>query len=365
MAPAISVCMVTGRRTPLLDACLASLRAQVDPPPFELLVCSDGDPEVADAVHRQFPGAGVVEIERAHPGAARNVLLDHVRGDLLLFLDDDVTVEPHMLRRLAQLALHHPEAAVFGGPNDTPPGSTAFQLVQGAVLASFVGAGPVRRRYGPHPAGPADERYFILCNLAVRRSVMRPFDRSLLCAEENELLSALSDEGVRMHYDPELVVYHERRGDLRGFLGQMHKYGRGRGEVARRRPSTLRPWFLAPSAMLAYLVAAPALTAAAGWVALVPVGAYLAAAGANAVAIAVTLRRPVAVPSGVALIAMLHAAYGTGVVRGLLRPSRERSAPVVTTERPGQGLAHGASEDAAPAVPRPQPTVEAISRLGV
>ena len=46
-APFVTICIVTGRRIPLLDACLASLQAQVDPPPFELLVCSDGDADVA------------------------------------------------------------------------------------------------------------------------------------------------------------------------------------------------------------------------------------------------------------------------------------------------------------------------------
>ena len=62
---------------------------------------------------------------------------------------------------------------INASPNDTPPGSSRFQAVQGAVLASLVGSGPVRRRYGAHPPRHADERFFILCNLAVRRSATR------------------------------------------------------------------------------------------------------------------------------------------------------------------------------------------------
>ena len=54
--PVLSICIVTGRRISMLDACLASLQAQVDPPPFELLVCSDGDRDVA---HARAPGAPV------------------------------------------------------------------------------------------------------------------------------------------------------------------------------------------------------------------------------------------------------------------------------------------------------------------
>ena len=77
---------------------------------------------------------------------------------------------------------------MFGGPNETPANSSRFQWVQGAVLASMIASGPVRRRYGSHPPAEADERWFILCNLAVRRTVMRRFDDALVCAEENALL---------------------------------------------------------------------------------------------------------------------------------------------------------------------------------
>ena len=252
--PFLSVCIVTGRRIPLLDACLASLQQQVDPPTFEVLVCSDGDEDVAAAVHARFPDASVCQVDRALPGAGRNLLVDEARGSLLLFLDDDVTVRADMLRRLADLAADHPEVGAFGGPNDSPADSTRFQFVQGAVMASIVGAGPVRRRYGAHPAGPADERFFILCNLAVRREVMLPFDTELVCAEENALLHELRREAVPMHFDPSLVVFHERRATVVGFGRQMHKYGRGRGQLMVRRPSTVQPAFLAPSALLVYLV---------------------------------------------------------------------------------------------------------------
>ena len=48
----------------------------------------------------------------------------------------------------------------FGSPSDymTPPGSSGFQVVQGAVLSSLMGAGPVSRRYGARHAGLAREK---------------------------------------------------------------------------------------------------------------------------------------------------------------------------------------------------------------
>ena len=328
-APRISICIITGRRLPQLDACLASLQAQVDPPSFEVLVCSDGDQDVAEVVHGRFPAARVCFVETALPGAGRNLLVDVAAGDLLLFLDDDVTVDAGLLARLDRIADEHPEAGVFGGPNDSALDSSPFQFVEGAVLASIVGSGPVRRRYGAHPAGYADERFFVLCNLAVRRSVMVPFSHELVCAEENALLAEMSGRGVRMYYDPALVAYHERRPTVGGFARQMHKYGYGRGQVLTRDRRTWRPAYLVPSALLAYVVLAPVLAVLLGPLLLAPLAAYLAAVGAAAVWIGLTLRRPTAVPMAALLVVLLHVSYGLGVLRGLGARRRPVEAPVV------------------------------------
>ena len=324
---AISICIVTGRRDAVLDACLASLEAQEGAPPWELLVCAEGDRNVPDAVHARFPEARVCVVDRALPGAARNLLVEQARGELLLFLDDDVTVDVDLLARLVRLADAHPECDVFGGPNDTPAHSSRFQAVQGAVLASIVGSGPVRRRYGAHPAREADERWFILCNLAVRRRVMADFASDLVCAEENGVLAELARDGVRMRYDPEMVAYHERRATLAGFGRQMFKYGRGRGQLLVRQPDTFRPAYLAPSALLVYVLALPLLLTLLGPPAAAPAVADVAAVGACSFWIARTLGRPQDVLLAAWLTVVLHACYGAGVVRGVVERRRPAPAP--------------------------------------
>lgn len=325
--PRISICIVTGRRDAVLGACLQSLQEQQDAPSWELLVCAEGDRRVIDVVQARFPDATVCAVERALPGAARNLLVERARGELLLFLDDDVTVEPDLLARLVALADSHPEHDVFGGPNDTPASSSRFQIVQGAVLASIVGSGPVRRRYGAHPPGDADERFFILCNLAIRRRVMVRFSTELLCAEENELLDELASRGARMYYDPTVLAYHERRPTLSGFARQMHKYGRGRGQVLVRRPHTIRPAYLAPTGLLGYVLVSPFLFAVVGPAAILPLVAYVGSVGACAAWIAKTLRRPTDVALASVLIVVVHACYGTGLVRGALARRDEKPQP--------------------------------------
>jgi GT2 family glycosyltransferase len=328
--PLISVCVVSGRRTSFLDSCLASLQAQESPPAFEVLVAYDGRPSVEAVTRTHFPEATVMTKEGALPGAARNLLVRRAQGDWLLFLDDDVVTRPDLLRRLADLTQNHPDAAVFGGPNETPKGSSIFQWIQGAVLASVVATGPVRRRYGPHPEGPADERFFILCNLAVRRNAILPFPDDLVCAEENALLSEMSRRGMKMHYDPSLVVYHERRPALAAFAAQMLKYGRGRGQLLVRKPRTFRLAYVVPAGFVAYLVLLPPLARRSPlW--LLPLGAYGAVVAAGAAKVARTLRLWRAAPLAAFLIAVVHICYGAGVWIGLFM-RRKKGAQGVASE---------------------------------
>jgi succinoglycan biosynthesis protein ExoA len=318
--PFVSVCVVTGKRPQSLGVLLQSLTDQVDPPPFEVLVCGTCDSDLATQVRAVFPEAKVGLALSARPGGGRNHLLPAARGEWMYFLDDDVVVDRHALRRLSELASIHPDIGVFGGPNATPPGSDAFQRTQGAVLGSLAGSGPVRRRYTTHPSARARERDLILCNLAVKRENMIPFDASLTCAEENGLLAQLARSGIKMRYEPGLSLYHERRPDLRSFARQIHKYGRGRGEVIVRNARTVRAPYFLPLALLAYLALLPLLAWLSLW-ALVPLAMYLVwvAAGALKVAISCKGRRMSAFALSVVLLVVIHGAYGIGLVTGLWR----------------------------------------------
>ena len=325
--PLISICILSGHGAEALDACLESLRAQVSPPAFELVVGGPCGPDAVSVVRRHFPDAQICPSEDGHPGSARNSLIERAGGELLLFLDDDVTVRPDLLQRLERTAASFPEASVFGGPNDTPPWSSLFEVVQGAVLGSAIGSGPVSRRYGARHPGPADERWFTLCNLAVRRAVMVPFVSDLVCAEENALLSQLRARGEQMRYDPGLRVFHSRRPTWRKFARQMLKYGRGRGQLLARSPGTFRAAYLAPTALLLYLLLIPVLLAlGVGLVpALAPLVLYLALVISSALWIGLTLGKPLSIPLAAWLTMTVHVCYGAGVLQGMISRLQARS----------------------------------------
>jgi lipopolysaccharide transport system permease protein len=315
--PFVSVCIVSGRRSELLARCLDSLRTQDRPPPFELLVGADEDPSVERLVAEQFPAAEVMHLSHPTPAGLRNSLLRRARGEWLLFVDDDVELEPEFLATLQERAGEDGELGVLGGPNVAPQRSTRFQQVQEAVLASLVTSGPVRRRYGRHPAREGDERQFTLCTLAVRRDVMEDFDERLVCAEENEVLEGLRRRGVRMRYEPSLLSYHERRPTWRSFAAQMHRYGHGRGQLLARHPRTARLAHLIPAALVVYCLAVVPAALLLGPAVLVPLLVYAAAVASTGLRVGWTLRRALAAPLAAGLTATVHLWYGSGVLRGI------------------------------------------------
>jgi succinoglycan biosynthesis protein ExoA len=328
-APLISICILAGHGSDMLEGCLESLSAQVDPPTFEVVVGGSGGAETEALVRRHFSDASVLVQPRGHPGHSRNFLVAQARGELLLFLDDDVIASPDLLRRLAEIAKCHPHVSVYGGPNTTPHSSSRFQLVQGAVLSSLVGSGPVARRYGARHSGPADERWFTLCNLAVRREAMVPFLSDLVCAEENAMLVQMRARGATMRYEPDLRVFHARRETWRGFARQMFKYGHGRGQLLARWPATARFAYLAPSLLITYLllllISWPWRPLPALW--LIPLALYGLIVLAGAIRIAGTLGMVTGVPLAAALTCTVHACYGLGVLRGIAsHPWRRRAA---------------------------------------
>lgn len=267
-APGVSAVLLTYRRADYLRECLESLVAADRRPLVELLAVVNGeDPEsvaLLESYKAKLPELKVLSLERKTRGGARNEAAAAARGDVLYFLDDDLTVAPDLFSKAAELFASHPEVWAAGGPNLTPASDAPFQQAVGAVLSSRFGAWTMSRRYAPRgAAGPADDRSLMLCSLGVRRAAFAQaglaFDDRLASAEENLLLSELARGGRGLYYDPALVVYHHRRADWAGFVSQTFKCGAGRWQATRVSPASFSPLFAAPGAFVLFLLAAPAL----------------------------------------------------------------------------------------------------------
>lgn len=168
---------------------------------------------------------------RTAPGLsrARNAALEHARGDVVAFPDDDCIYPPGLLHSLAFQFQRYPG---IGG-------------IVGCPVAESTGSR--FRGYSSRPAELTVSNVWRLCcsiGLFLRSSVIDivgEFDESLGvgagtpwgAAEDRDYPLRALDLGVRMHYDPDLKVLHPAATYTN--LARAYSYGAGLGRVLRKR----------------------------------------------------------------------------------------------------------------------------------
>ncbi|WP_321960145.1 glycosyltransferase family A protein [Paraburkholderia sp. J7] len=102
-SPFFSVVIPTHKRASLLRRALESVKAQLSPVAFEVLVVSDASDAATDVVCHDLLDDTDLYLRRngeAGPSESRNLALDQAKGRYVLFLDDDDAWHPGLLAQL-------------------------------------------------------------------------------------------------------------------------------------------------------------------------------------------------------------------------------------------------------------------------
>lgn len=145
---------------------------------------------------------------------ARNCGITNALGDLLVYVDDDATVNPQYLRTYADFFQRNPDAVAAGGPilpvyeTQEPSWMSHYtrQLITGRL---YLGS---RQRQFPRGAFPGGG------NACYRKTVfdaVGPFNvqlgrkgNSLIGAEEKDLFDKMTTRGMHFYYLPNAILYH-------------------------------------------------------------------------------------------------------------------------------------------------------------
>ena len=199
------VVATVGRRDELCRL-LDSLATQTRPPARVLVVDQNPDERLAE-VSAAHPSL-TVERMRSAPGLsrARNAALPRLEADLVAFPDDDCTYPPELLARVVARFDDDPSLGILAGK------------LEDAERRSIGRWPPTRRRIG------ADDVWHAATSATIfaRREVVGrigPFDVALGLGpgsrfgsgEEIDYLVRALRAGVRVEYDPSLVIRHAVR----------------------------------------------------------------------------------------------------------------------------------------------------------
>jgi glycosyltransferase involved in cell wall biosynthesis len=187
---------------------------------LEVLVVDDGsvEPRAVAAVVAGSPHARLLRRGGAGPAAARNAGARAARGTVICFTDDDCEPRVDWVERLVG-ALERGADAVGG---QTVAGTNSA-LVRASELVSHAPALVSTETTGLSFA-PSN-------NLACRAESLAvvPFDERYPTAagEDREWCARFLRTGRSLRYEPSAVVIHHQELDLRSFLRQQIRYGRG------------------------------------------------------------------------------------------------------------------------------------------
>jgi cellulose synthase/poly-beta-1,6-N-acetylglucosamine synthase-like glycosyltransferase len=230
---------------------------ELDFPDFEIIVLPDeplcsGDTTLnSDKLSVVSPelsaGISVFPTGPVCPSDKRDIALKYAKGEIIAFIDDDAYPVKDWLKNAVEIFKDEDVAAV-GGPAVTPQEDSLLQRASGAVFASFVVSGKFTCRYLPRERRQVYD--YPSCNLLVRKSVLAQvggFNTVFWPGEDTKLcLDIVKKLGMKIIYDPGVLVYHHRRRLFLPHLKQVSSYALHRGYFVKKYPETSfrLPYFL-------------------------------------------------------------------------------------------------------------------------
>ncbi|HEY5093636.1 MAG TPA: glycosyltransferase family A protein [Candidatus Eremiobacteraceae bacterium] len=166
-APLITVQICTYNRRALLGQVMDALFAQdLDPASYEIVLVDDGSTDgTYEHVIRGFrPPCALHVVRQNNAGLARgrNVGIARARGDVIMFMDDDVLATPGLLSAHVRFHNDHPRAICRGGVinvtsfDSLPPARYSWRNYSGAYFWTTNVSAPLAL---VREAGGFDERF--------------------------------------------------------------------------------------------------------------------------------------------------------------------------------------------------------------
>ena len=221
----LSLVMPTYDEPERLEAALESLSRQDYPPAAsEIIVIDDASPQLdAERLHAAlapFPLRLIRNLYNQGRARARNAALRVAKGDIIIFLDSDMTVGPDFLRTHVERHRTQAEAVFIGNIRFASeiPTTRLTRYIEG------------RGVHGAEVEQPMHFKCFVTGNSSLRRSSLLRvgfFDEDLTAygGEDLELGYRLHRAGIPLFYAPEALSHHHHLRALEPLCRLMQTYG--------------------------------------------------------------------------------------------------------------------------------------------
>lgn len=309
-APRFSLIVPVYNRIDEVRDLLESLAAQTSRD-FEAVIVEDGSTEPCGHVCAEYAARGVPVAYHFKSNEGRSIARNHgmerASGAYFVFVDSDCILPPGYFEGLAR-ALDANPVDCFGGPDAAHDSFTTTQKAINHSMTSFLTTGGIRggkvqlERFTP--------RTF---NMGFSRRVWeRVGGFREMFSEDIDMSTRIRREGFTIALLRECPVYHKRRVDFRKFWRQVYVFGMSRITLKLLYPGSLKAVHVLPALAVVAGVALLVLGIAVSPWFLLPIGVYLLAVLATALA---ATGSPVIALKAVPAACIQLGGYGCGFLR--------------------------------------------------
>lgn len=282
-------------------------------------VAPDRDCEILNSINKLDYSKKDYEVlieKGLNPSDNRNRCIKKAKFDLIYFLDDDAVLPSNFLERAKEFFDRYPDVDLVGGPQLTPGDDKGFAKVSGYAVESFFGCFKMSQRYKKGKLNlDADEMSLTSANCCVKKKVfdkVDDFNPKFFPGEDPEIFDRIKSAGFKMAFNPELVIYHRRRADIKGFLKQFYRYGKVRLKKEKSVGGKPNFVFFIPSLFTLYLFGLPLSYFSSFY--LIPLGIYFLIAILFSIFIGVKKRSLSGFLFVPFVFFLMHISYGLGLI---------------------------------------------------
>lgn len=226
--PKVSVVICAWNVSHLIDHILSSLEKQTFKD-FEVIVVNDGSTDDTSTAARKWQQLNLKVLDCPHQGlsATRNAGINAAKADIVAIIDADCHALPNWVAEVYREIGENQETVVTGNtkiPQSTFLGDCISGLgYPGGGHLGFEKMWPVSKEgYTNHLAGG---------NCGFRKSQIQKlgaFDPKLTITADDVYLSLkVLQNGLKIKYNPQMVMYHPPRKNLKSFFSWHYTRGKG------------------------------------------------------------------------------------------------------------------------------------------
>jgi len=213
-APLVSVIIITRNRPKMLKKCLEHLLRQ-EYQPFETIVVDSSTNQRTEQLVQNYPEVQYVFMPDGQykMPQSRNLGLQHAKGEIIAFIDDDSMVREGWLENIVA-GYTSPDIGGVGGRAIDPGEAYWLDKIEPTIVGRFFEDGSSIGNFAAEPETSIEVDRFKGCNMSFRKEMfdlVGGFDGNYTITnafEDSDFCIRVKHEGYKLIFNPKAVVDH-------------------------------------------------------------------------------------------------------------------------------------------------------------